>query len=382
MERLILVLEPVDGFVGGAGCSRVGQGPGQPAKSGTGRGLFFVHGIYFSLSSFGMFRLVCHGPPSGFRLLRRTRGAFFCSASPPRASGGSGDPSYEVDMTRKNSAARGDSRNADYLGQALDVLFLGTGSVSPTRHRSSPSLALRLPEAVWLFDCGENTQIQYQRAKLTSKGLRKVFITHLHGDHIFGLPGLLSHMNVAKGDRFRAKPTESGQSYRTAEENTVEIYGPSGLRSYLRSVELYTGASFCPYVVHELKDVPNLSSKRRNSAALQEFVPVWSEDSPSSRTLGKNEVRQGDDICANNDGVWEIVRTGECSVKAAALHHTDTRARDGLAGARAVLRRLPQERGAAAPRGVRSRGRCLPLCGCARCPGNEAAPRLHQAPCS
>lgn len=84
---------------------------------------------------------------------------------------------------------------------SFDIIFLGTASAQPSSTRNHSSLALRLGSDVWLFDCGEATQHQVQRSKDVRMGrIRKVFITHTHGDHIFGLaPLMASALNGAGG---------------------------------------------------------------------------------------------------------------------------------------------------------------------------------------
>ena len=76
----------------------------------------------------------------------------------------------------------------------MELLFLGTGAGVPAKLRNVTSIALKLLEergAVWLFDCGEATQHQILHTSLKPRRIEKIFITHLHGDHIYGLPGLL-----------------------------------------------------------------------------------------------------------------------------------------------------------------------------------------------
>ena len=77
----------------------------------------------------------------------------------------------------------------------MQVTFLGTSSGVPTRARNVSAVALRLPQRseLWLFDCGEGTQHQFLRSDLRLSQLRRVFVTHMHGDHVFGLPGLLNN---------------------------------------------------------------------------------------------------------------------------------------------------------------------------------------------
>ncbi|MBB2483213.1 ribonuclease Z [Bacillus sp. APMAM] len=100
----------------------------------------------------------------------------------------------------------------------MELLFLGTGAGIPAKLRNVTSIALKLLEerkTVWLFDCGEATQHQILHTALKPRRIEKIFITHLHGDHIFGLPGLLGSRSFQSGD------TE------------LTIYGPKGLRQFI-----------------------------------------------------------------------------------------------------------------------------------------------------
>ncbi len=84
----------------------------------------------------------------------------------------------------------------------MELVFLGTSSAVPTRQRGLPAIAIRTGRQVILFDCGEGTQRQILSAGLSIQRVRHIFISHLHGDHIFGLPGLLQSMALNR----RVKP--------------------------------------------------------------------------------------------------------------------------------------------------------------------------------
>lgn len=106
----------------------------------------------------------------------------------------------------------------------MELYFLGTNAGVPSLQRNVTSIALRLMEerrSIWLFDCGEGTQHQFLKSPLKLSKLEKIFITHLHGDHIFGLPGLLSSRAYQGG------------------VTPLTLYGPPGIRRYVEtSLEL------------------------------------------------------------------------------------------------------------------------------------------------
>ena len=103
----------------------------------------------------------------------------------------------------------------------MQVTFLGTSSGIPTRARNVSAVALRLPQRaeLWLFDCGEATQHQFLRSELRVSQLRRIVITHMHGDHVFGLPGLLASLGLAGSC-----------------SDGLDLYGPDPLRDYLEGV--------------------------------------------------------------------------------------------------------------------------------------------------
>ena len=102
----------------------------------------------------------------------------------------------------------------------MQLEFLGTGAGSPSKQRNVSSLALRLLEernSVWLFDVGEATQHQILNTTIRPRKIEKIFITHLHGDHIFGLPGLLSSRSFQGGNE------------------PLTLYGPVGLKDFVQT---------------------------------------------------------------------------------------------------------------------------------------------------
>ena len=80
--------------------------------------------------------------------------------------------------------------------QTFELLILGSSSASPTSERNPSAQLLNIAERYFLIDCGEATQIQLRRFKAKFQSIDHIFISHLHGDHFFGLPGLLSSMHL------------------------------------------------------------------------------------------------------------------------------------------------------------------------------------------
>lgn len=115
----------------------------------------------------------------------------------------------------------------------MHIQFLGTGAGMPSKTRNVSSLALKLLEeigSIWLFDCGEATQHQILHTTVKPRKIDKIFITHLHGDHIYGLPGLLGSRSFLGGDQ------------------PLTIYGPKGLKEWIE-LTLQTSQTHLNYAI-------------------------------------------------------------------------------------------------------------------------------------
>ncbi|MCQ4313016.1 ribonuclease Z [Pseudomonas stutzeri] len=144
----------------------------------------------------------------------------------------------------------------------MDLLFLGTSSGTPTKARNVSGLALLEDSGKgwYLIDCGEGTQHQLLRTSLTLHGLRAIFITHVHGDHCFGLPGLLASAGMAR----RKEP--------------LDIIAPTAIEGWVRAT-LEMSQTWLPYELHfhsteTLKEWRN-PQVRVEATALSHRVPSW-----------------------------------------------------------------------------------------------------------
>ncbi|KAJ8285283.1 hypothetical protein GJAV_G00025030 [Gymnothorax javanicus] len=144
---------------------------------------------------------------------------------------------------------------------SMDLTFLGTGSAYPSPHRGASALVLRTEGDCWLFDCGEGTQTQLMKSPLKAGRITKVFISHLHGDHLFGLPGLLCTVSL------NLSPTP------TVPHACVDIYGPQGLKQFLRVALSLSGSQLLfPYAVHELEPTADQCPPENETSAMLESV--------------------------------------------------------------------------------------------------------------
>ncbi|KAI8458333.1 beta-lactamase-like protein [Phakopsora pachyrhizi] len=161
-----------------------------------------------------------------------------------------------------------------------------------------------------MFDCGEATTHQIMRTTLKPSNVSKIFITHLHGDHVLGLISFLSHI----GDRPDADHSSHIHDKLSVPTNLVEVYGPSGIREYIRSnLRLTQTHSPLRIKVNELL--------RRNRDQI--YGPSLSHTNGPNR-LWHSEVL-GEDIWCDEQGLWkDVVRLEECgvSVSAAPIQHT------------------------------------------------------------
>ena len=99
----------------------------------------------------------------------------------------------------------------------VKVTFLGTSAQIPTAKRNHVAMLLTYDGENILVDCGEGTQRQFRKARLNPCKVNRILITHRHGDHVFGLPGLLSTFDLSGYNK------------------TLYIYGPKGIKRFLES---------------------------------------------------------------------------------------------------------------------------------------------------
>jgi len=127
----------------------------------------------------------------------------------------------------------------------MHLTFLGTGAGAPSLQRNVTAIALTLSKGgeTWLFDCGEATQHQFMRSALKPGKLEKIFITHLHGDHIFGLPGLLTSRSMA------------------GIPEPMTVYGPKGIRQFIDTALSLSGSyTTYPLEIVEIEAGPVLDN--------------------------------------------------------------------------------------------------------------------------
>jgi len=101
----------------------------------------------------------------------------------------------------------------------MKITFLGTGAMQPTRERGLQALHVQCASGQFLFDCGEGTQRQFKGAGLKMTRLDKVFLSHFHGDHVLGFPGLLRSLGA--------------NNY----QGHLEVYGPDGIEMIMHHMK-------------------------------------------------------------------------------------------------------------------------------------------------
>src|SRR3990172_8870037 len=93
----------------------------------------------------------------------------------------------------------------------MQIVFLGTSGSWPTPKRNVSAVAVKRGPEVLLFDCGEGTQRQFMLSKLSFMQVTRVFLTHFHGDHFLGLPGMIQSMSM------------------NGREAPLQVFGPAGV---------------------------------------------------------------------------------------------------------------------------------------------------------
>ena len=102
--------------------------------------------------------------------------------------------------------------------KVMKIVFLGTSAMVPTKERNHFSFYLKYKNEGILFDCGEGTQRQLRIAGIRPSKITRIFISHFHGDHILGLPGLFQTLAAANYN------------------GTLKIYGPPGLKKVIEKI--------------------------------------------------------------------------------------------------------------------------------------------------
>lgn len=188
----------------------------------------------------------------------------------------------------------------------FELMFLGTGAGSPSVRRNPTSVCLRLARSNWMFDCAEGSLRQLIKSVVRVPLTTKFFVSHLHGDHLYGLPGILCTLDNHNAEYKDPQSKESAP-------RQIDIYGPLGLFTYLNTAFFTSSARLVNLniTVHELVCPFTLSKTSRHEK--------YTRNAPKHPSLTRVWVHK--EPIGNGD-VWNVLDDGKFFVKAATLNHT------------------------------------------------------------
>ncbi|MCK4280907.1 MAG: ribonuclease Z [Candidatus Lokiarchaeota archaeon] len=134
----------------------------------------------------------------------------------------------------------------------LELIILGSSGAIPVKDRNLPGISIRYNSEIILFDCGEDIQRRFQQAGLKFNIPLTIFISHMHGDHVIGLPGLLFNFSLKDRDA------------------PVKIYGPPSIFLYLFLHKKILGL-YAPYDL-EVNEIDLKNSKITRYKGLQSEI--------------------------------------------------------------------------------------------------------------
>ncbi|HEY9643415.1 MAG TPA: ribonuclease Z [Coleofasciculaceae cyanobacterium] len=180
----------------------------------------------------------------------------------------------------------------------MQITFLGTSSGVPTRSRNVSSIAVRLPQRseVWLFDCGEGTQHQILRSDLRISQITRIFVTHMHGDHTYGLMGLLASCGLA------------------GNPSRIDIYGPPKLEEYLKACGRYSQTYFqYPVKIHTVQPGVIFEDEEYtvSCAPLTHRVPAFGYRIAEKDKPGRFDVEQANALGIPSGPLYGKLKRGE-----------------------------------------------------------------------
>jgi ribonuclease Z len=187
-------------------------------------------------------------------------------------------------------------QDADAAMQDLRIVFLGTSSGTPSRDRNVSSVAIALDRGLLLFDCGEGTQHRLQAAPVKSGAIDAIFISHLHGDHVYGLPGLLATLSM------------------NGRERSLDLVGPPALRDYIEAT-LRTSFHHPMFEVRVSEPPYRGDGFRVEAALLEHSVPCFGYLFIEDDHLGKFDVEKARALGYEPGPVYsELIRAGDTRV--------------------------------------------------------------------